>query len=565
MLLLWVCCPALTLAADYLFADGHSDYAIVVAADASASERTAASELQTYLHEVGGVRLPLMGKAAAGGKHIFVGWQSALGIPRPDAADDGYTYRTIGSDLYIYGGRERGSMYGVYAFLERELGVRWLTSSCTHVERKRHYVLPRLSHTERPAFGHRLDFYYDALRHHDWCAHNLLNAQYSYAEGKYGPFRAYWGIHTFHTLVPPAEFFGQHPEYYSVKDGRRSDKAQLCLSNRGMRRVLTARLKEVIRSNPGYWCYDVSQNDNQYACECRACQQLARRYGGQSGAMLWFVNQVAKEVGKDFPGVLIGTFAYRYTRQAPTSSIRPADNVVVRLCNIECCFAHPLTGCEQNRDFLRDVDAWKKLTDKIYIWDYVTGFSNYLLPFPNIPVMAANLRYFHQSHVIGVMEEGAHDAPWNEFSELKQWVIAKLLWNPYQDADSLARLFISAYYGASAPMVQQYYDLCHSGVKSDVHFDIYLSWKNKLYDDAFVGSAGRLLDKALQRASDSETQRRVRRLQAQISYLKVRRNPVLSRTDGTFTQLKGILQTDSTIVKEFGYTLDKLAKDLSYY
>ena len=456
-------------------------------------------------------------------------------------------------------------MYGVYAFLEQELGVRWLTSSCTHIEKKKHYLLPRLNHTERPAFGHRLAFFYDALRHPDWCAHNLLNAQNSYADGKYGPFKAYWGIHTFHTLVPPSQYFGKHPEFFSVKDGRRTDKAQLCLSNKAMRQVLTRNLKEAIRKNPGYWCYDVSQNDNQWPCECSACQQLVRRYGGQSGALLWFVNQVAKEVKKDYPDVLIGTFAYRYTRQAPTSSIRPADNVVIRLCDIECCMAHPLTNCEQNRAFMNDVDAWKKIADKIYIWDYTTSFSNYLLPFPNMTTVAHNLRYFHQSHVIGMMEEGAHDAPWNEFSELKQWVIAKLLWNPDQDADSLARLFIGNYYGRSSRYVEQYYELCKRLVKSDVHFDAYLNWKSQLYTEPFMRSAQTLLNKALQAASDGETQRRVRRLQAQISYLQVRRHPVQSRTDGTFTQLKDILQRDSTIVKEFGYTLDWLVKDLDYY
>ena len=35
------------------------------------------------------------------------------------------------------------------------------------------------------------------------------------------------------------------------------------------------------------------------------------------------------------------TLAYRYTRQAP-KTIKPADNVIIRLCSIECCFSHPL-------------------------------------------------------------------------------------------------------------------------------------------------------------------------------------------------------------------------------
>ena len=47
-----------------------------------------------------------------------------------------------------------------------------------------------------------------------------------------GGVESYWGVHTFYPLMPPAEFFNDHPEYYSLIDGKRiHDHAQLCLSN----------------------------------------------------------------------------------------------------------------------------------------------------------------------------------------------------------------------------------------------------------------------------------------------------------------------------------------------
>jgi hypothetical protein len=275
---------------------------------------------------------------------------------------------------------------------------------------------------------------------------------------------------------------------------------------------------------------------------------------------------VAKEVKKEFPDVLIGTFAYRYTRHAPTSKIRPAENVVIRLCNIECCMAHPLDQCPENKSFLKDMEDWKRLTKNIYIWDYTTGFLHYLLPFPNFHVLAGNYQYFHRNHVIGLMEEGAHNAPWSEFSELKQWLIAKLMWNPYQDVDSLMDIFVNGYYGKAAPHVRRYIDLCERQITEQTHYTIKIDWKSNLYDDKFVEEGTKVLQQAAKASlQDKEQQKRVQRLLAQLYYLKLRRSPVKSMTDGTKQALVDILHNDSTTVSERPRDIDMLLKEMGYY
>ena len=548
----------------WLFKDGKSDYSIQLPASASLTERTAAAELQQVLAEISGIKLPIVADAGTG-RHIHVGWSSRTGRQKPAAADEGYTYETIGDDLYIYGGSERGTMYGVFSFLERELGVHWLTSSCTRIPKKSNCQLGSLRHSEQPVVRQRLDFYNDALWHHDWAAHNKINTQYLLAQNKYGSFSAYWGIHTFQTLIPPEKYFKDHPEYFSVFNGKRSDKAQLCLSNSAMRQELTRNFLAAIKNNPGYWCYDLSQNDNPWPCECDDCKKLAERYGGQSGALLWLVNQVAGEVEKVFPDKYVGTFAYKYTRHAPTSGIRPRKNVVIRLCNIECCMAHPLESCPENESFIADMNNWQKLGSNIYIWDYSTCFRHYLLPFPNFKTMAANFRYFSRSNVIGVMEEGCHNVRWGEFSELKQWMIAKLLWNPYQNVDSLAAIFIDGYYGNSAPYVRRYYELCNRSVKPDTHFTINIHERLSLYNDRFVNSGLSLMRKALSKAvGDEELQKRILRLKAQLLYLKMYQNPARSIADGTVAELKDIINADETKVSESLNTVDKVLLNMGY-
>lgn len=561
--------PLRLLAAGFLFADGRSDYSIVLPADASTSERMAAQELQQYILRMSGVRLPVVGGAHAEvpdslqRQHIFVGWNESCGRPRPAGDDESFTYCTVGSDLHIFGGSERGTMYGVFTFLERELGVRWLTSSCTTVPQRERYGLPLLDYSERPAFRHRLDFCYDALRHRDWMAHNRLNDLHHLVTNRYGSFSAIWGMHTFHKLIPPDRYFSAHPEYFSLVEGRRSDKAQLCLSNDSLRRELTANLLAVIRDNPGYWCYDVSQNDNRLDCECTACMTLTRRCGGRSGALLWFVGQVADEVAREFPDVCVSTFAYHTTRTPPPAgSVSIPANVVIRLCPIECCMAHPLDECPENSSFLDDLNAWSALTPNVYVWDYACCFYHYLLPFPNFRALAANCRLFARKGVIGVMEEGAHDAPWSEFSELKQWMIGRLLWNPRQDTDSLAALFIDGYYGEAAPFVLQYYHLCQERASAH-HLTLKTKPADPIYGVDFIPAARRLLDQALCAADgDEQMLQRTKRVAAQVYYLQLQRDPKRAKAEGTVQKLKEIVRSDSTIVRESGYTLQTVLDQL---
>ena len=118
--------------------------------------------------------------------------------------------------------------------------------------------------------------------------------------------------------APPSEYFHDHPEYFSLRDGKRqSGYAQLCLSNPEVLQICIDKIKDVMRSEPDYLIYSMEQADNRLFCECDECAALVEKYGGQSGIMVWFVNQVADAVKDEFPDKFIGTFAYQYTRHAP--------------------------------------------------------------------------------------------------------------------------------------------------------------------------------------------------------------------------------------------------------
>lgn len=553
--LLLVFYAALTpTSAALLFHNGRSDYHIVLPTDASTSEKTAARELQGYLKQISGATLPITTSPPA--THaLYVGFSPRVarltGATKPDSADEGFTYRTVGDDLVIYGGRRKGTMFGVYAFLRQQLGVRFYTSSYTKLPRRTSWQLPRLNVAEAPAFPFRHVLYYTTLHDHAWDAHNGLNMTMGNADtDAYGGLQAIYGTHTFGELVPPDEFFSQHPEYFSLRDGKRQHQlTQLCLSNPDVVRLLTQRTLQMIRQHPGNVAYSVAQNDNSNPCQCTSCLALEKKYGGHSGLILWAVNQVADEVAKHFPDARLVTFAYHYSQAAPTG-IRPRSNVYIHLCDIECCLAHPMTDAE-NSAFMNDLQAWSALTSHLFIWDYVTDFAAYLAPFPNFQAMAANLRTLHQHGVTGVMNQGQYQTYGGEFYELRQWLLAQLLWNPDQDWQALAQEFIADYYGASATYVLAYFNLVQSLVKPTTHLHTDTKPTDDLYTEAFLARSRTLLKKAARAArSDTALAARLEEVQAQISYLDVARNRTRALTNGSHAALVKFLKTRNQRVGE---------------
>ena len=434
-----------------LFQDGASPYTIVISADASESEQWAAQELQHWLAEMSGVELPIRNQRPDEGPAIILGYGDSVkaafpDAPEPAASDESFRYCNDGPDLLIWGGRDRGTIYGVMSFLEREMGVRFYTPAVTVAPKKDAYAFVLLDHSEKPGVRVRNDFYYEAFDP-IWAAHNRINGAMGNRKQP-GGVEAYWQVHTFYTLMPPKEFYAEHPEYYSLIDGERVHKdAQLCVTNPDVLRIFTERIKNVMRENPDYLIYSVSQNDWRNPCQCEKCQAIVDREGSQSGPIIWFVNQVAEAVEKEFPDKFIGTLAYSYTRK-PCATLKPRHNVVVRFCSIECCFAHPFTECPENVSFVEDMEGWAEIAPHIYIWDYVVDFSNYIMPFPNFQVLKPNIQFFRDHNAIGIMEQAAYQSRGGASAELRAYLIAKLLWDPDTcDVEATINDFMYGYYG----------------------------------------------------------------------------------------------------------------------
>ncbi len=506
-----------------IVADGSSDYVIVRPLASSPSQVYAAEELQRFVRAMTGVELliatddgPLPPKAILLGATRHTA--GVLG-GSPDASalgDDGFHLRTAGEYLCIIAGPVRGALYGVYELLERYWGCRWYASFHSVIPLHTSLSLPDIDDAQAPAFAMREPYWWE-MRDGDYAARSRANGTGMQLEERHGGKIRFGGglfVHTFYRLVPPDEFFADHPEYYSLIDGERQiGYSQLCLTNPDVLRIVTERVLAAIRSDPTARLFSVSQNDWDGHCQCDACMEIEEREESPAGPLIHFVNQAAEAVEAEFPDVWIETLAYQYTRKPP-KTIKPRHNVVPRLCTIECDFSLPLdeSSYPQNVRFVEDIRGWSAITDKLYVWDYTTNFHNYVGPHPNFPAIPGNIRFFRDNRVVGLFEQGANEGPHAEFGELRSWLIAKLLWNPDQPVEPLLDDFFAGYYGAAAGPIRQYFDELQTlALDPEITVRIFDALRGRWLTREFVERAEALWTEAERLAADDpDLLRRVR-------------------------------------------------------
>jgi len=503
---------------------GQARARIVVAAGAPATERFAADELALFLHVVTGAAFPVAEDGGRPGGRLLVGLgAAAFAAPGPAAANlapEEIVIRSAGDDLVLAGGSPRGTLYAVYQFLEDFVGCRWWTSTASRMPWRPSLSVGTVSIRFRPPLEYREPYWYVAFDP-VWAARNKANGIQVGGDALRGGRQAYEGfVHTFYGLIPPAEYFARHPEWFSEIDGKRTaENAQLCLSNEEMRRELVKNLRERLRAHPGATIASVSQNDCFGPCTCPKCRAIDEEEGGPAGSLLRFVNAVAADIEAEFPDVAVDTLAYQYTRKPPRL-VRPRPNVIVRLCSIECSFAKPL-GDPANKAFFDDLEGWSKIAGRLYVWDYTTNFAHYVQPHPNYAVLAPNIRLFVARSVRGVFEQGAYQSWGSEMAEMRAWILAKLLWDPRLDQDKLREEFLAGYFGPAAGAMDDYLEGLESALARAGDYLNCNSPSNAkfLSLDTLMRSRKALESARRKAARSAEYSRRVRRASLPLTYV----------------------------------------------
>ena len=441
-------------------------------------EQTAIKEIQEYLDKrIGGNKLIIGGKTPVTfqvGDTELAKQQKCLST---ELEDERWIIRSVGDQILINGGGTRGALYATYHFLEDYCDIHWWSDFEEHIPEPSSLELPSLDVTGKPAFLSR-DIYRSPkeqgpngdltairvrLNRNGGNAFSLLPIEYGGAFTCGSP----WHVHTFNEYVPFGRYGKEHPEYFSLVNGKRVGgqmQGQLCLSNPNLRQLFLTKLLHYIETDrktaaakglPPPQIYEVSQNDNHHRCTCENCRAEEEKYN-PSGFYLNFINWLASEIVKTYPDIFIRTLAYHYTAETPKGGVRAADNVIVRLCDTRTNQAASILAPE-NQKYLRQLQSWKNYAKHLHIWDYAIAFTDGVTGFP----FASELNYgdlhriYHENNVTGVFWE--HERPHcGDFYELKYFLESKLLENPYQDINKLTALFMDRYYGGAAELLTQY-------------------------------------------------------------------------------------------------------------
>jgi len=454
---------------------GKSRVAIVISKDATIPEQTAAKELSGYLKQITGGEFPVYSHntAPSGMSRIIIGQSEEtkrlLGnIDWGKLRYDGTIIRFAGNDLVLAGDRPRGTLYAVYSFLEEYVGCKWWTADSSFIPNKPNLSVSKMDKIHIPPFMYRETYYYPVNHKNLVFASRLkLNGTYQEVPAEYGGHYNLIGfVHTFDELLPASIYLNAHPEWYSLVDGKRvggQSTGQLCLTNEEMKAELVKQALNAIDRDPSAGMISISQNDNTSYCQCEKCMAVAKEEGSQSGLLIRFVNTVADEISKKHPDFLVETLAYTYTRHAP-KIVKPRDNVIVRLCSIECDFATPLNS-KSNASFYKDLQDWKNISKRLYVWDYVVNFWDLTIAHPNWQVLAPNIRLFAKNNVVGVFEQGDGFNKDAVFGHLKIWVLSHLMWDPSLDTRKLMKEFADGYYGTAGPCMLKYLDITSKAIE----------------------------------------------------------------------------------------------------
>ena len=431
----------------------------------------------------------------------------------PISGDERFSIRVHEKEAALAAHSLRGAMYAAYAFLEDFLGCRFLSADVDTLPNAPELALGEKDYA--PAFLYR-ELYWRGALDGDFALKMRLNsARAAISDEKGGRVRFFNYSHTFEQLVPPETYFDAHPEYFSLVNGKRQkEKSQLCLTNEDVFRLCLDGVRRWMREHPDERIFSVAQNDWYGFCECEQCRAVDEREGSHAGTMLAFVNRIADAIYEEFPQNYIHTFAYLYTRTAP-KTLRPRRNVIVRLCSIESCFSHPMRDCEAaiaqidveagaartfktgERLFREDLTAWGNITPNLFIWDYTTNYANYLQPFPNLHVLADNLRLMKENGVCGVFEQGNY-APGetSAFAGLKIYLLSHLLWTPDADVERLVDDYVTGWFGAAAAPIREYLRLMENAAQT-AHMSIFDAPDAAYLPDEVIAEGRKLMQNAL--------------------------------------------------------------------
>ena len=428
-----------------------SKYQIVYPAAANPMVSFAAQELQRCLLYATGTNIPLVKDNNEVTEYELLVGQTNRGTVEADLSglgDEGCVVMSAGNKIVMTGGEntQHGTLYAVYEFLRECIGYRFYASTTETALSAENIDVKNVNLRWTPTFDYRMILWEEVLFNHDLSAKQGISGD--------------WGVGFESTRYPLHDWFiGNNAHTFSELAGV-DPYAQPCLTNDNVYQKVLNNVMAQLASDTTGRMISVSQNDNYNYCKCSKCAAKVNELGNQSDLLIWFVNRIAKEVAKEYPDILVHTFAYQYTADPP-KTVKPEENVLIQLCSVDCCMycAFDDPDCKYNKVFYEQLTGWSKLTDKLWMWDYTAAFRTCCAPYTNFEFLRHNMKVLADNSVIGVFSQGQMQGGKQEFGVLRSYLVSRLLWDPMmteEEYQAEIKGFMQAYYGAGWESVYNY-------------------------------------------------------------------------------------------------------------
>ncbi len=466
--------------------DGKSKY-VIYYGEGPASVKKAAKELQIYIRKSTGAVLPIAAKASY--PMICLGINDELkksGLDFSGIPEEGFRINTRGENIYIYGKDDvkqrwagylsKGTLFGLYTFLEKYVGIRWLMPGFDgiYIPGTKNLSVAVTPEADAPFFESRS---FPGRVSRNWCEYQRLGGLVI----KHN--------HVWDTMLSPRrkyDFLRQHPEFLAMqKNGKRVTLpkdgtrwyGKFCTTNpQFVDAVADSVCNKIKKSKVLPFSETLSPSDFSGWCECAECRKYRETCKenpawGSMGCfrssvtplLLKFYNDVAKIVGKKYPHTfVVGYIYFDYTY--PPANLKPLEpNVALMLAPMKHYGMTRFKPKEQE-EFERLCKAWSGACKLVGYYGASTWMMSALgTPFgPSSEILEHTFRTIAKNKFKAVYY---YYLPWS-FGALHNYLAAKLMWNPHADIQAITRDFLKHAYGEKpAVYMEQMYRLLDDEMK----------------------------------------------------------------------------------------------------
>ena len=469
-------------------------YKILIAEGADECIEKAGVILQTYLEKSTSVNIPVT-------KDIREQNAIVLTLTNVEEASayserlvsDGFAIFVSNEKIYLASNTPRGVLYGVYDFLERFLGVRFLRADCEYVPTVAEFELPQ-EIISNPDFAMRTYLMGDTFEDTadlEYLSKKRIKDVFTPVPKRYGGREEVYGRHTnhnFHYYVPFEKYGNEHPEFYRffyvneeitptidltngiTEDGKLDESMEISVA-----KIVIEEMKKDAIEHPEATVFNFTQEDGPYYFDDENNRRLEQKYK-RSGILVRFCNVIARELNKFTQKELgrtikIVTFAYAYTKDAPVivdeNGIRPIDETVIADKNVIIQFALFSNGCyhyfdeRQFESVRKPMQEWKVVAHDFWYWAYDISFHRYFAYFDTFTHIDENIDGFKKLGISYLCMQGSHDCANNWQTNIRAYAYLKKMWDSSLSAQALIDEYIDLYYGIAADSVREVIQLFH--------------------------------------------------------------------------------------------------------